>query len=209
MKTENLAELKRFRDMIETAHAALVNLGSSVEDHLLVDSMELKLSPEIAREWNKSLGKSKEFASYEQIWVFNWIWTRGCPDTAKASDTVDTKALVKSRLSVNSVSVPTCINCAGFHHLAACDDFLSKPLAQHSALVKKKQVCFNCLRSNHYTSKCSSKLRCVHCHRKHHSLLHSAAATVPTPVNQAPEIDDSSRIVSTASPAAVANVQNA
>jgi len=137
------------------------------------------------------------------------IWTRECPDTAKASDTVDTKALVKSRPSVNSVSVPTYVNCAGFHHLAACDDFLSKLLAQRSVLVKKKQVCFNCLRSNHYTSKCSSKLRYVHCHRKHHSLLHPAAATVPTPVNQAPEIDDSSRTVSTTSPATVANVQNA
>jgi len=68
MKTENLAELKRFRDTIATAHAALANLGSPVEqwDHLLVGSMELKqLSPETAREWNKSLGKSKEFASYE------------------------------------------------------------------------------------------------------------------------------------------------
>jgi len=193
MKTENLTELKRFRDTVATACSALANLGSPVEhlDHLLVSSMEWKLSPETAREWNKSLEKSKEFASYAQIHEFLTIWTRGCPDETKASDAVDSKARGRTRLSVNSVSVPTYVNCASFHHLTVCDDFLSKSIAQCSALVKKKQVSFNCLRSSHYTSKCPSKLRCVHCRRKHHSLLHLEVATVPTPVNQEPTIEDS------------------
>jgi len=137
--------------------------------------MKLKLSPETAREWNKSLGKSKEFASYAQIHEFLTIWTRG-PDETKASDAVDAKARGRTLPSVNNVSVPTCVNCAGSHHLAACDDFLSMPIAQRSALAKKKQVYFNCLRSSHYTSKCLSKLRCVHCRRKHHSLLHLEVA---------------------------------
>jgi len=182
MKTENLAELKRFRDTIATARAALANLGSPVEhwDHLLVGSMELKFSPETAREWNKSLGKSREFASYEDIYEFLTICTRSRPDTSDTSDAADTKARTKSRLTVNSVSVSTCVDCAGSHNLVACEDFRSKPVAQRNALVKKKQVCFNCLRSNHYTSKCPSKSRCVHCRRKHHSLLHLEVATIPT-----------------------------
>jgi len=72
MKTENLAELKRFRDTVAAARSALANLGSPVDqlDHLLVSSMELKLSPVTAREWNKNLGKSKEFASYAQLHEF-------------------------------------------------------------------------------------------------------------------------------------------
>jgi len=47
MKTENIEELKRFRNTISTARSALANLGSPVEhwDHLLVGSMELKFSP--------------------------------------------------------------------------------------------------------------------------------------------------------------------
>jgi len=109
--------------------------------------MELKFSPETVREWNKSLGKSREFASYQDIYDFLTICTRSHPDT---SDAADTKARAKSRPSVNSVSVSTCVDCAGSHNLAACEDFRSKPVAQRNALVKKKQVCFNCLRSNHY-----------------------------------------------------------
>jgi len=170
--------------------------------------MELKLNPETAREWNKSLGKSKEFA-YKQIHDFLMIWTRRYPNTTKASDAVDAKARVRTCPSVNIVSVPTCANCAGSHHLAACEDFLSKPIAQRSALVKKKQVCFNCLRSGDFRSKCQSRSRCTHCHRKHHSLLHSAVATAPMPVDQALEVDDSSQTLSTAPSPTVANVQNA
>jgi len=117
MKTENLAELKRFRDTIASARAALANLGSPVDqwDHLLVGSMELKFSPETAREWNKSLGKSRELASYEDIHEFLTICIRGNSDT---SDAVDAKARVKSRPSVNSVSVSTCVNCGSSHNLA-------------------------------------------------------------------------------------------
>jgi len=83
------------------------NLGSPVEhwDHLLVGSMELKFSPETAREWNKSLGKSREFASYQDIYDFLTICTRSRLDT---SDAADTKARAKSRPSVNR-SLPALI----------------------------------------------------------------------------------------------------
>jgi len=186
MKTENLAELKRLRDTVATARAALANLGSPVEhwDHILVGSMELKFSPKTEREWNRTLGNSKEFPSYEEIYKFLTIYTRGCSNATRASDAVNVKTRVKSRPSVNSVSVPTCVNCAGSHKLNVCEDFLAEPIAQRIALVKKKQACFNCLRSSHFTSKCPSRSRCVHCRRKHHSLLHLADTTVPTPVDQ-------------------------
>jgi len=210
MKTENLAELKRFRDTIATARAALANLGSPVEqwDHLLVDSMELKLSPETAREWNKSLGKSKEFTSYEQIYEFLTIWTHEFSDTMKAPDISLVKARVKSRPSIDSISVSTCVNCSGSHNLITCEDFLSKSIARRNALVKRKQVCFNCLQPGHFTLTCLSRSRCTHCNRIHHSLLHRAAVTAETHLNQAPEIDDSSRTVPTASSSRVINIQS-
>jgi len=156
MKTENAAELKRFRNTISTARSALANLGSPVEywDHLLVGCMELKLSPETVREWDKSLGKSKEFASYEDMYEFLTVCTRSRPGT---SDEADTKARVKSRPSVHSVSVPSCVDCTESHNLATCEDFLLKSIAQRNALVKNKQVCFKCLRPGHFTSTCLSR----------------------------------------------------
>jgi len=53
--------------------------------------MELKFSPETAREWNKSLGKSREFASYEEMYDFLTICTRGCSNEMSTSDAVDTR----------------------------------------------------------------------------------------------------------------------
>jgi len=217
MKMENVVELKRLRDTVANARAALANLGSPVEhwDQIIVRIMETKFSPETAREWDKSLGKSREFASYQQIYEFLTIYARGCSDKTSAKDAVEVKARGKSRPLVNSVSVPSCVNCTGSHNLAACDDFLSKPIAQRGALVKMKQVCFNCLRSGHFASKCQSRSRCTHCRRKHHSLLHSAATTAPMSIDQAIkrdqalEVDNSSQTFSTASSTTVANVQNA
>jgi len=136
---------------------------------------------------------------------FLTVYTR---DTTKASDASLVKARVRSRPSVDSVPVPTCINCAGSHNLATYEDFLSKSIVQHIALVKKKQVCFNCSRSNHFTSKCPSRSRCAHCHRIHHSLLHHAAVTAETAIDRELEVDDSSRMVSHASSSGVANLQN-
>jgi len=178
MKSENPVELKKLRDAVTTARAALANLGSPVEhwDQIIVYIMELKFSPETEREWNKSLGKSREFASYEEIYEFLTVCTHRLSNISRASNAANVKARVKSRPFVNSVSVSICVNCAGSHNLAACEDFLSKPIAQHSTLVKKKQVCFNCLRPGHFTSKCPSRSRCTHCRRMHHSLLHLATA---------------------------------
>jgi len=47
-----------------------------------------------------------------------------------------------------------------------------------ATLARKKQVCFNCLRSGHFTLKCPNKSRCMHCHRMHHSLLYLAEGEI-------------------------------
>jgi len=62
------------------------------------------------------------------------------------------------------------------------------------------------------SGRCPSRSRCTlssHACRRHHSLLHLAAATVQTPADREIEIDDLSRTVSTATSTTVANVQNA
>jgi len=84
MKSENLVELKKLRDAVTAAHAALANLRSPIEywDHIIVFIIFMKFSLETRREWNKTLGKSKEYASYEQIHDFLTVHTRGLSDTS-------------------------------------------------------------------------------------------------------------------------------
>jgi hypothetical protein len=86
-----------------------------------------------------------------------------------AADTVD-KPRNRSRSLVNHVSTQGCVNSAGSHGLAKCEGFLSLAVEQRCTLAGEKRVCINCLRSGHFTPKCPSKSRCVHCRRTHHSL---------------------------------------
>jgi len=134
--------------------------------------------------------------------------SRGLSDTTRTSDADCIKTRVESRPSIDSVSVTTCINCAGSHNLATCEDFLSKSIAQRNALVKNKQVCFKCLRPGHFTSTCLSRSQCIHCNRNH-SLMHRTVVTAETPVDRELKVDDLSRMVSHASSAGVTNVKNA
>jgi len=48
--------------------------------------MSLKFSPEARREWNKGLARSGECASYEEVYEFLTVYTRGLSDTTRASD---------------------------------------------------------------------------------------------------------------------------
>jgi len=100
---------------------------------------------------------------------------RGLSDTTRTSDADCIKTRVESRPSVDSVSVTTCINCAGSHNLATCEDFQSQ--SRNETCLKNKQVCFKCLRPGHVTSTCLSRSRCIHYNRNHHSLMHRAAGT--------------------------------
>jgi len=204
IKSENLVELKKLREALIVARA-LANLGSSVEhwEHTIVFIISLKFSLETQCEWNKTLRKSREYASYEQMHDFLTVYTR----RLTYYESIGRISIIKSCTSVNSVSVLTCVNCAGSHNLATYEDFLSKLIPQRSTFVRKKRVCFNCLRPNHFTPKFPSRSRCMHCRRTYYSLLHLAAVTVKAPVDRALELDDS-RTVPNASSVLVANVQN-
>jgi hypothetical protein len=60
-------------------------------------------------------------------------------------------------------------------------------LAIEQRSAREKRVCFNCLRSSHFTPKCPSKSRYVRCRRSHHSLLYPEEdRTAKTIANQVP-----------------------
>jgi len=145
-----------------------------------------KLSSQTRAKWNDQLGDTREYPSYKELDAFLSSRIHSLSDSAGVANTVVDKPRNKSRSFVNNVSVQNCVNCAGSHSLAKCEKFLSLTVKQRSTLAREKRVCFNCLRSGYFTLKCSSKTRCVHCRRMHHSLLHSEEnRTAKTIANQA------------------------
>ena len=67
-----------------------------------------------------------------------------------------------------------CISCGvGKHPLYVCRKFKSMSAEKRMNLVRKHQLCFNCLHSGHFTQQCSSDRKCRECRKPHHTLLHS------------------------------------
>lgn len=57
------------------------------------------------------------------------------------------------------------------HNIYKCSKFLNFNVRDRVDLVKKQNLCFNCLRKNHSVRDCSSHSSCNKCNKKHHSLL--------------------------------------
>ena len=74
----------------------------------------------------------------------------------------------RALVTASTSSVKQCTCCKGWHALYSCSDFASMTIPRRWDLVKSKKLCKNCLRHH---GECTS-LRCKHCGRFHHSLLH-------------------------------------
>uniref|UniRef100_A0A2S2R014 Uncharacterized protein n=1 Tax=Sipha flava TaxID=143950 RepID=A0A2S2R014_9HEMI len=71
----------------------------------------------------------------------------------------------------------SCICCKGTHVLASCPKFKSWTLETRSNWARDQRICFRCLRTGHWVSRCKSSIVCGQCSRRHHSLLHPASSS--------------------------------
>ncbi|XP_055941925.1 uncharacterized protein LOC129971971 [Argiope bruennichi] len=64
-----------------------------------------------------------------------------------------------------------CIFCDKNHFSADCRYAQSLPGDQRKDILRKKGGCFRCLKINHISSSCKSRIKCLNCGRLHHYLL--------------------------------------
>ncbi|XP_076279061.1 uncharacterized protein LOC143208476 [Lasioglossum baleicum] len=173
-----LTDLKSLRDRSNAALLALKNLGRKVKywDDILVFHFLKKLDKQSKQEWEFRLGEELQFPSFAQWNSFVDIRIRSLEEFEDS--TIQANKPVKSKQSQNvkahlNARDSKCITCGANHALYQCDEFRSKSVDQRLALTRSHQHCFNCLRSGHFPSNCSSKRVCLKCQGKHHTLLHS------------------------------------
>jgi hypothetical protein len=65
----------------------------------------------------------------------------------------------------------SCKCCTGAHALTACTKFKNWSQDARNTWAREQRICFRCLRSDHWASKCKSSTVCGQCSRNHHSLL--------------------------------------
>ena len=65
-----------------------------------------------------------------------------------------------------------CPLCDENHLLFRCEAFLKKSINDRRALVKSKNLCYNCMRSGHSVAACRCPFSCKSCKERHNSYLH-------------------------------------
>jgi len=94
---------------------------------------------------------------------------------------IETKSLNRNQTSLSFSSVSktmTCLICKNnSHKTRECRLMLDLDnVDDRIELIKKHRICFNCL-GPHFSNNCTSKGKCSHCGKSHHSLIHKAEKT--------------------------------
>ncbi|XP_049877869.1 uncharacterized protein LOC126375069 [Pectinophora gossypiella] len=176
LTVESSSALKEILDTTNDCLHELSNLGINTKDWdiMVIYVISLKLDVETRKQWELHVSESSDdFPSLEQFQKF--LCTR-----FRALEMVEPSKIkpksVSSNVSTKSLHTTTqpklCKNCSENHKLHQCKRFTQEDVNKRRELAASLNVCFNCLGNNHNSATCRSSMKCLVCHRKHHTLLH-------------------------------------
>ena len=74
----------------------------------------------------------------------------------------------------------SCLACEnGRHDLDACREFLKKDDEDRRSFVRKKGICYRCLKHGHVAADCPVDVRCTECNGKHNAVFHRTLPEKP------------------------------
>ncbi|XP_053964104.1 uncharacterized protein LOC128867038 [Anastrepha ludens] len=200
--TPSVKALRDFVDVINANIRALQSMatpeqiGNSLLLHLVVSKLDqetqLKWEEEIAARWDReSSSTAIELPTWDDLAAF---LERRCQlidiidATAKSTKTSHQQHANSSPVSSSmpkhqpqskqlafiATKQQNCSLCDQpvFHNAFKCSPFMKLSSFQRYDVVKKKNLCLNCLGQNHTSKQCPSTHRCQVCRESHHTLLH-------------------------------------
>ncbi|XP_077296691.1 uncharacterized protein LOC143918624 [Arctopsyche grandis] len=181
---ENHKDLRTLLDKVTASIQALKwNLQPEGEwNGFLICMLLRKLPQRIQLDWEMSLS-DKSIPRYETFERFLNNRCNALRATA-TSDAVNTKR-IKSHVAIaEEVTAeeippqltPRCHICSAGHFVNKCPKYTEQTIKQRCELIKKFNLCYNCLSSRHAKEQCTSKYRCSICKRKHHRSIHEPRA---------------------------------
>lgn len=182
MVKESARELQGLLDETSIHISALKTLDVEVDswDEILVYLVSVKLDPETRKKWEETVDKTV-LPTWGDMQTF---LQKRCNSLESVELAVDFRRRKDSK-PVNSLFVSNdadlCLKCKGSHSLDECSEFVGLSLDNKFSFLKSNLVCFNCLKKDHVSNKCSMECSCSKCgkscKKKHHSLLHSPRGT--------------------------------
>lgn len=177
-------ELRKLHDLLQQHLRALKTMGTEPDPSFVTCIVELKLDPTTLFEWQKhSQSTVDEVPHYQNILEFLDL-------RAQASETLTgpfKKGNAPSHgkkpgsfgkvasFPANADSSRThCAVCTSEQHpLYSCPKFKGMSRDDRLSVLKKNNLCLNCLGSGHFLKQCRSLHRCKKCQKPHHTMLHT------------------------------------
>ncbi|XP_066585561.1 uncharacterized protein [Prorops nasuta] len=207
---ESAVQLRKLLDEVNKHLRSLNTLGQPTQhwDSLIIHMITTKLDVSTRRKWESSI-TNQEAPVLKQLME---LLTQRCfmLETIQSTRTTTTNNTASStkrtERTVGNVGISSskkCHHCQGNHAMYSCDNFKKLTTQEKWVLVKQLKLCFNCLRPNHTTEKCTST-SCI-CDKKHNTLLHIKEFTPRTEPSHANE--PTMATVEVESPVALSNCQ--
>ncbi|XP_066916769.1 uncharacterized protein [Clytia hemisphaerica] len=118
------------------------------------------------RDSRNGQGQGKQNQSQDNGHRSNWSGKIG---DGKGTGPQGTKTKSKDNKSSNK-----CYLCKDEDQIHKCPKYVSLDQPERFEMAKKLNLCYNCLKKDHFTSKCKSKNNCFNagCDERHHTTLH-------------------------------------
>ncbi|XP_055589557.1 uncharacterized protein LOC129741794 [Uranotaenia lowii] len=180
LKRESATDLHSLVEKFEANVRILKQLGERTEywDVLLIRMLSIRLDAKTRRDW-------EEFASTHEATTFPdlvlFLQRRVTVLQSVSNVNLDTPSIPASKKPVyraavvsngaTQVSFRQCHACSEHHPLYQCSVFSKMTTEDKEKLVRRQQLCRNCLRKGHQARTCQSKNTCRKCRGKHHSQI--------------------------------------
>ncbi|XP_055590753.1 uncharacterized protein LOC129742842 [Uranotaenia lowii] len=178
---ESASDLHSLVERFEANVRILKQLGEKTEywDVLLIRMLSIRLDPTTRRDWEE-FSSSKEGATFQDLVSFLQrrvtVLQSVCnnlPEVSSIRKPVPRPTLVSHGATQSNFR--QCFACSDHHPMYQCPVFSKMTFEDKEKLVRRQQLCRNCLRKGHVVRNCSSKNTCRKCRGRHHSQLCSEA----------------------------------
>ncbi|XP_055527692.1 uncharacterized protein LOC129720263 [Wyeomyia smithii] len=179
LKRETATELHTLIEKFQTNVKILKQLGENTEhwDVLLIHILSTRLDNVTRRDWEE-YDEANQAVKFSQLIEFlqrrvNVLQTVGKGNVDTPQHIVSTKPVPFRSSNPGTVTkgFRGCIVCSGQHTLYQCSSFSQMSVSEKEQLVRRNQLCRNCLRRGHMAKDCSSESSCRKCQGRHHTQL--------------------------------------
>lgn len=181
LTNESSSNLRTMVDSVSKHITCLKGLNQPCEswDTLLIYILGGKLDKTTFREWEEKKAKTSDvLPTFTEFMDFLRARADFLENLELCKDKVEKMSVDRNynhKRVFNAQNSPfsnnSCVLCAGGHVLPKCSSFLKLSKNERVDKVKLLHLCFNCLKTGHAYTDCTSS-RCQKCKLKHHTLLH-------------------------------------